>query len=498
MSLSIQSTKNSRNSDMSDISVVALSVTGNVTGDLIGNVTGDLTGNVTGDLTGDVTGNLTGDVTGNLTGDVTGNNLTLQATGSNTTEYELLNINDQNNNTRFTLYSWVTKGISIGSYLRFASPNSGTSIDMFDSGPVYSTGQIQLNSTDSTAVNNSFLRLNSGGNGSSSLDGFVHLKAADVIGANGDPGSILIEAGTKTVNGTFYKAGEIKLIAGSCDFGSGLQKPGGKITLETQKGTQNGGNGGDVEVLLGEGNIRGRGGDFRVLGRNGGVDSISTTDPAGNGSSIYLITGNGGIASGSTNTGGNGGDVIVTLGQKGTGVNADGNDGEFKVNNSTDTILNVTTNITRVTNSFSGDSYKFSSFTINLSNIDGSTTPFLANNVMISIGQLDTLLSNNVSSVTGGNRICVKNIIINMTASSGSTIDTEIHISSDTLNQYDTIKNSVKLVDYQIATQNVTFYDNINKIGLQTQDKLYLVAISNVASNLSNVDVNISIEYIVL
>ena len=234
-----------------------------------------------------------------------------------------------------------------------------------------------------------------------------------------------------------------------------------------------------------------------MLGRNGGVDSISTTNPAGNGSSIYLITGNGGIATGSTNTGGNGGDMIVALGLKGTGVNADGNDGEFKVVNSTDTILNVTTNITRVTNSFSGDSYKFSSFTFNLSNIDGSTAMFSSNQVMISIGQLDTLLSNNVSSVTGGNRICVKNII-NMTAPSGSTIDTEIHISSDTLNQYETISNSVKLVDYQIATQNVTFYDNINKIGLQTHDKLYLVATSTVISNLPNVDVNISIEYIVL
>lgn len=161
-------------------------------------------------------------------------------------------------------------------------------------------------------------------------------------------------------------------------------------------------------------------------------------------------------------------------------------------------MLDVTTNITRVTNSFSADSYKFLSFTFNLSNIDGSSSPFLANEVMISIGQLDTLLSNNVKSVTGGNRICVKNIIINMTASSGSTISTEIHISSDTLNQHDTISNYEKLVDYQISTQGVTFYDNINKVGSQDKDKLYLVALNNVSIQLSDVDVNISIEYIVL
>ena len=190
--------------------------------------------------------------------------------------------------------------------------------------------------------------------------------------------------------------------------------------------------------------------------------------------------------------------MIVTLGQKGTGVNSDGNDGEFKVVNSTGTMLDVTTNITRVTNSFSADSYKFLSFTFNLSSIDGSSTPFTLNEVILSIGQLDTLLSNNVTSVTGGNRICVKNIIINMTNSSGSTISTEIHISSATLNQHDSITNNEKLVDYQISTQGITFYDNINKVGSQDKNNLYLVTLNNIVTKLSDVDVNISIEYIVL
>ena len=233
-----------------------------------------------------------------------------------------------------------------------------------------------------------------------------------------------------------------------------------------------------------------------MIGRIGGIDNIYAENvTAGNGSSIYLNTGNGGNATGSTNTGGNGGDMIVDLGRKGTGPGSDGNDGEFKVTNSTDTILNVT-NITRVTNSFSGDSYKFSSFTLNLSNIDGNSTPFTSNEVMLSIGQLDTLLSNNVTSVTGGNRICVKNIIINMTKGSGSTISTEIHISSDTLIQHQNISNNEKLVDYQISTQGVTFYDNINKVGSQDKNKLYLVTLDSVVTQLSNVDVNISIEYI--
>jgi len=48
-------------------------ITGNLVGDVTGNVTGDLTGDVTGNVTGNVTGDVTGNVTGDLTGDVTGN-----------------------------------------------------------------------------------------------------------------------------------------------------------------------------------------------------------------------------------------------------------------------------------------------------------------------------------------------------------------------------------------------------------------------------------------
>jgi cytoskeletal protein CcmA (bactofilin family) len=65
-------------------------LTGDVVGDLTGDVVGDLTGNVVGDLTGDVVGDLTGNVVGDLTGDVIGDltgNITGDICGNITTQH---------------------------------------------------------------------------------------------------------------------------------------------------------------------------------------------------------------------------------------------------------------------------------------------------------------------------------------------------------------------------------------------------------------------------
>lgn len=53
-------------------SVVAVTFTGNVTGNVTGNLEGDVTGNLEGDVTGNLEGNVTGDLEGNVTGNVSG------------------------------------------------------------------------------------------------------------------------------------------------------------------------------------------------------------------------------------------------------------------------------------------------------------------------------------------------------------------------------------------------------------------------------------------
>jgi len=150
----------------------------------------------------------------------------------------------------------------------------------------------------------------SDGGGISLLAGDGDAVGAGSIGANGRGGSIEITAGDSTTSGTLsagVKGGDINVSSGDGVAGTGQSGNGGDIDINTGFGDVNG-SGGDFTVSCGEGGSNGDGGVMIFTAGNGGLSG-------GAGGSVTLNGGTG------QNTNGAGGSIFINSGPAG-GVGA--------------------------------------------------------------------------------------------------------------------------------------------------------------------------------